>query len=217
MPVSASQAALGLLGGSFNPVHVGHLRGAIEAQSLLGIERVALIPAPQAPLKDAPSVSIAHRVAMLNRAVSDLPGLSVDTRELARSGLAYTVDTLLALREEYGPNLSLIFIMGADSLHNLPRWSRWEQLLELANIAVMARPGAADVFPEPVSSWLAKHRCDAKLLRQQPAGGVALLEQTPLAISSTAIRADIHTGRNVRFLLPDAVIEYIARNDLYRE
>lgn len=217
MAVAASQAALGLLGGSFNPVHIGHLRVAIEAQSLLGIERVALLPAPQAPLKGAPSVSIAHRTAMLNLAVAGLPGLSVDTREIERSGPAYTVDTLLALREEVGPSVALIFIMGADSLHNLARWSRWEQLLELANIAVMARPGEAQVIAEPVSSWLAKYRCAAERLCQQPAGGVALLEQSPLAISSTAIRADIHAGRNVRFLLPDAVIEYIARNDLYRE
>ncbi|MDB4281661.1 nicotinate-nucleotide adenylyltransferase [Paraglaciecola sp.] len=217
MQESPQLMALGLLGGSFNPVHFGHLRGAIEAMGLLNIEQLALMPAPEPPLKDLPLVSIAHRVAMLRLAIKEFPGLSLDTRELDRPGLNYTVDTLMALRTEHGPSVSLIFIMGADSLANLPRWSRWEQLLELANIAVITRPGAPVTHAEPVASWLAEHRCDAKMLRQQTAGGVALLDQTPLAISSSAIRADIHTGRSVRFLLPDAVIAYIAQHNLYRE
>ncbi len=217
MRESAPLTALGLLGGSFSPVHNGHLRGAIEALTLLGIEQLALIPAPEPPLKELPSVSIAHRVAMLRLAIKDLPGLSLDIRELDRNGPNYTVDTLMELRAQYGPDISLIFIMGADSLENLPRWSRWEQLLEFANIAVLTRPGVAVTCSEPVAGWLKEHRCGAKMLRGQAAGGIALLRQTSLDISSTAIRADIHTGRSVRFLLPDAVIEYIAQHDLYRE
>lgn len=217
MADSAPHPPLGLLGGSFNPVHIGHLRGAIEVQALLGINHVALMPAPQPPLKETPSVSIAHRIAMLRLAIEGLPSLSLDTRELDRAGPAYTIDTLGDLRAEHGPEASLIFIMGADALYNLPRWARWQELLALANIAVMTRPGAATTWPEPVATWLATHRCNADRLRHQPAGGIALLQQAPLGISSTAIRADIHTGRNVRFLLPDAVIEYIAQHDLYSE
>jgi nicotinate-nucleotide adenylyltransferase len=134
--------ALGVLGGAFDPVHIGHLRGAIAVREHLGLERVDLLPAAQSPLKDAATVTAADRLAMLEAAVRGVPGLGIDARELAREGPSYTVDTLIELRREVGQVLPLIWIVGTDILPALPRWSRWQQLLELAHLVILERPGA---------------------------------------------------------------------------
>lgn len=208
--------AIGLLGGTFNPIHIGHLRGAIDARSLLGLERVVLIPAGLPPLKETPGVSAGHRARMVELAVDAIPELSVDLRELAREGLSYTVDTLTEWREEVGREASLTFIMGADSVQQLDRWHRWQDLLSLANIAITVRPGCALPTDGVVADWLKAHGVAPESLVDRSAGGVALVQQPAFPVSSTALRASIQAGKNVRFLLPEAVMEYIHAHDLYR-
>ena len=206
--------ALGLLGGAFDPVHIGHLRGAIAVREHFGLKRVDFLPAAQSPLKDAATVAAADRLAMLEAAVQDVPGLGVDVRELAREGPSYTVDTLIELRREVGQARPLIWIVGTDILPSLPKWSRWQQLLELTHLVILARPGA-DSPPPAVTQWLDQHRIDQNALLASPAGGVMTLDQPVLDIASSDIRTLLAAGRNPRFLLPDVVMEYIERHKLF--
>ena len=205
---------LGFLGGAFDPVHIGHLRGAMAVRDTLNLERVDLIPAAQSPLKAQASVDAVHRLAMLEKAVADLPGIAVDARELDRPGPSYTADTLEDLRREHGAERPLVWIVGADILASLPQWSRWRELLHFAHLVVMGRPDA-EPHPPEVSAWLTENKIDLAGLLAQPAGGVFTLAQPLLDISSSEIRAMLAAGRDPRFLLPDGVIEYISNHALF--
>ena len=206
--------ALGVLGGAFDPVHIGHLRGAIAVREHLGLERVDLLPAAQSPLKDTATVTAADRLAMLEAAVRGVPGLGVDARELARKGPSYTVDTLIELRREVGQAMPLIWIVGKDILPALPKWSRWQQLLELAHLVILERPGS-DSPPLAVTQWLDQHRIDQNTLLTSASGGVMTLDQPVLDIASSDIRTLLAAGRDPRFLLPDVVMEYITQHKLF--
>ena len=206
--------ARGLLGGAFDPVHVGHLRGAMAVRDALGLDRVDLLPAAQSPLKAQTVVSAAHRLAMLRLAVTDMPGLTVDARELDRPGPSFSVDTLLAIRREAGRQVPLLWIMGSDILPTLPRWSRWDQLLDLTHVVLLDRPGA-DPAPTEVDEWVEQHLVTQDWALEHPAGGIVRLRQPLLDISSSQIRDLLATGRDPRFLIPDAVMEYIATHDLF--
>ena len=208
------QLPLGFLGGAFDPVHIGHLRGAMAVRDTLNLERVDLIPAAQSPLKDQATVDAAHRLAMLDLAVADLKGVAVDARELGRPGPSYTVDTLEGLRHEYGAERPLVWIMGADILSTLPRWSRWRAQLDFAHVVVIGRPDA-EPHPSEVSDWLSKHKVDKGGLLSRPGGGVFSLAQPLLDISSSDIRTMIAEGRDPRFLLPEGVMEYISNHALF--
>ena len=205
---------LGFLGGSFDPVHVGHLRGAIIVREALNLARVDLVPAAQSPLKPKATLTVAHRLAMLELAIADVPGLGADALELNRAGLSFTIDTLEALRTEYGATRALVWIIGSDSLATLPRWARWPELLSLAHVVVLDRPGSATP-PEEVTSRLIQHRIERLELSLRPAGGVVMLQQPVLDIASSQIRDVFASGNSPRFLLPDAVMEYIERNTLF--
>ena len=211
---SDSPHPLGLLGGAFDPVHIGHLRSAIAVREELQLERVDFIPAAQSPLKGGAALTAEHRLAMLQLAVRDVPGLDVDARELERPGPSYTVDTLKALRAEYGAARPLLWIVGSDILTTLSQWSRWRELLDHTHLVVMARPGASDPEDE-VKKWIASHQMEGNLAVTQPAGGVVLVRQPLLDIASSQIRALIAEGRDTRFLMPDAVMEYIERHTLF--
>jgi nicotinate-nucleotide adenylyltransferase len=210
----ADAQALGVLGGAFDPVHIGHLRGAIAVREQLGLERVDLLPAAQSPLKGAATVTAADRLAMLEAAVLNVPGLGVDARELSREGPSYTVDTLIELRGEVGQARPLIWIVGTDILPALPKWSRWQQLLDLAHLVILERPGA-DSPPLAVTRWLDQHRIDQSALLTAAAGGVVTLDQPVLDIASSDIRALLAAGRDPRFLLPEVVMEYIESHKLF--
>ena len=208
------QLPLGFLGGAFDPVHIGHLRGAMAVRDTLNLERVDLIPAAKSPLKNQATVDAVHRLAMLELAVADLHGIAADCRELDRPGPSYTVDTLEGLRHEYGAERTLVWIIGADILATLPRWSRWRALLDFAHVVVIGRPDA-EPHPSEVSDWLSKHKVDKAGLLSRPGGGVFSLAQPLLDISSSDIRTMIAEGRDPRFLLPEGVIEYISNHALF--
>lgn len=211
-----SSAALGIFGGTFDPIHVGHLRGAIDCRDLLGLEQVHFLPAALPPLKATPGVSAEHRAAMVEIAIADLPGFSVDRREIDRPGMSYSIDTVREIRREAGASKPLVFIMGLDSLRTLHRWRDWQDLLAEVNIAVLKRPGYTASLDPEVSRWLEAHSVPATQLLQHPKGNVAILEQPGLEVSSTAVRAAMGRGRTPRFLLPEPVLEYIALHGLYR-
>jgi nicotinate-nucleotide adenylyltransferase len=151
---------------------------------------------------------------MLEAAVLNVPGLGVDARELSREGPSYTVDTLIELRGEVGQARPLIWIVGTDILPALPKWSRWQQLLDLAHLVILERPGA-DSPPLAVTRWLDQHRIDQSALLTAAAGGVVTLDQPVLDIASSDIRALLAAGRDPRFLLPEVVMEYIESHKLF--
>lgn len=212
-----SAAPIGVLGGTFNPIHHGHLRSALELAELLGLAQMRLVPCARPPHREAPNCTAEQRAAMVELAVAREPRLVCDRRELERAGPSYTVDTLHSLREELGPRCPLCLVLGYDAVAGLAGWHRWQALLDYAHIVVMARPGWTWPAEGAVAEWLAGHRiADAGVLRQRPAGGVLPVQLRPLAISSTDIREQLAAGRSPRFLLPEPVLDYIENHQLYR-
>jgi nicotinate-nucleotide adenylyltransferase len=210
---------LGILGGTFDPVHHGHLRLAEEVADACGLRRVLLIPAALPNLRDAPATPAAHRLEMVRLAARGNARLAVDDRELKREGMSYTVDTLLQLRAELGDALSVCLILGADAFLRLPRWSRWQQLFELCHVVVATRPGydlTDSVARTPLlgAQWHARRALPAAL-SSRPAGAIARVDIPLLEISATHLRDRLLRGASVRYLLPDAVVDYIAAHHLY--
>ena len=214
-------APVGILGGTFDPIHFGHLRLAEEAAQALKLTAVRFIPSATPPHRAAPRVSAAHRLQMVALAVQGNPLFSVDSRELRRAGPGYTVDTLSELRRELGATSPICLLVGADAFLDLATWSRWRELFELAHIVVAHRPGY------PVDTW--QQRMPQPLAREYgsrtmaqplavhlaPAGGIVVVPIAALDISSTRIRECLHAGTSPRYLLPDSVLDYIERNALY--
>lgn len=210
-------AGIGILGGTFDPVHCGHLRLALEMRDALALDSVRLMPAPNPRLRDAPRADAAQRLALLEAAVEDEPGLAVDARELDREGPTYTVETLESLRREF-PDEALVFILGMDSFARLDRWHRWRELTGLAHLAVARRPGGVLPGEGPVADLLARCRWeDTATLAETPAGRIAICEPPMLDISATRIRSLVARGRSIRFLVPDKVIELIDRTGCYAD
>ena len=208
---------VGVFGGTFNPVHYGHLRSALELTERLELDHVRLMPCAVPPHREAPACGASERADMVKLAIADEPVLRCDTRELAREGISYTILSLEELRLELGDDHSLCLVMGCDALLKINSWHRWEELLSVAHIVVMARPGWH--FPETgiVADWLAEHRTsDHRILRTEACGSVLIEELRPLAISSTEIRDLLHKGRSIRYLLPEPVLDYIETRQLYR-
>jgi len=213
--------AVGIFGGTFDPVHIGHLRTAVELREHLGLDELRLMPSARPPHREQPGVSAEHRLAMLRLAIaSELPfdGLLADDRELRREGLSYTVETLAQLRGEQGDDVALCLCIGMDSLVNLHTWQRWQELSDYAHIVVAARPGWHLPETGPVAEWLAG-RCtnDPQLLSQSLSGCVLVESMTLLPVSATQIREDLAAGSSVRYLVPDAVIQYIHQHGLYKQ
>jgi nicotinate-nucleotide adenylyltransferase len=208
-------AGIGILGGTFDPVHCGHLRLALEIRERLSLDAVRLLPASNPRLREKPRADGRQRLEFLKAAVDGVPGLEVDARELDRDGPTYTVDTLESLRQEF-PDTALVFILGMDSFQSLDRWHRWQDLPGLAHLAVAHRPGGVLPGPGPVTDLLARHRWDdAATLAAAPAGRIMICEPPLLDISATRIRALFAEGRSIRFLVPHKVIELINRTRCY--
>ncbi len=210
--------AIGVLGGTFDPIHFGHLRLAEEMAEAIGLGEVRFIPAGQPPHRAAPHAAAPHRLAMVRRAVAGNPYFAVDAREVDSPRPSYTVDTLTALRAELGSKQPLWLLLGADAFLGLTSWHAWRRLFELAHIAVAARPGAQLLQSDSMSDELRRevsqrHVADGSAAG--PAGSVLLRQMTPLDISATAIRHTLARQGSVRYLLPDAVLDYIHEHHLY--
>jgi len=213
--------ALGLLGGTFDPIHFGHLRLAEEMGELLGLTEVRILPAGSPPHRGQPRAAAHHRLEMARRGVAGNPRFVLDEREIRKSSPSYSVETLTALREEMAPGTPLILFMGADAFMGLTTWHRWQELLDLAHLAVAHRPGFVsavweDALPEPLRKLLATRRCDQPAeMMEKPAGLIHLHAITQLDISASQIRERALRGKSLRYLLPDSVIDYINEHRLY--
>lgn len=210
---------LGIFGGTFDPIHFGHLRLAEEALDHLGLGGILWLPAGQPPHRETPRVTGRQRLDMVRLAIADNPAFQVDAAEVEAARPSYTVLTLERLRVRYGGERSLVLLVGADAFAGLPTWHRWRELFGLAHIAVSHRPGFP-VEPASLPAPLAdefRHRLAAGTdLQGQPAGGIATFAMTQLAISATQIRHLLAENRSPRYLLPSGVLDYIQINHLYR-
>lgn len=207
---------VGVLGGTFDPVHCGHLRLALELAEQLALDRVLLIPAARPPHRAAPVASPERRLQMLQLAVAGERRLRVDARECRRAGASYTVDTLTELRAELGPEPALCFLVGADAFLGMSTWHQWQRLPELAHIVVVARPGwRLPAVLGPMECWRDRFTDNSDTLFANSVGGILFAMLSPLDISATRIRALVAKGRSARYLVPDAVWSYIRRQRLY--
>lgn len=208
---------IGMLGGTFDPVHVAHLRIAQLALDLLRLARLLWVPTGRPGYRDAPVASPAHRLAMLRLVVGGEPRYVIDERELAAQATGYTVDTLAALRAELGAQQPLVLLMGDDQFAKLDSWHRWRDLFGLAHIAVFARPGESLAPGRAVDAELAARSERAEgSWRERRAGAVIRVEMPPLDISATVLRARIARGEDVSAWVPREVIAYIEQHRLYR-
>ncbi len=197
---------LAIFGGTFDPVHLGHLSVAWEAAELLDAE-VRLLPASVPPHRTAPIASAEQRVAILRTALQGQSRLTLDTRELERAGPSYTVDTLLELRAEIGER-PLLLLIGADAFAGLATWHRWRELFEVAHVGVLSRPGVSAALPDELEREVSNRRItEPSALRTLAAGKVIELAVTPLEISATRIRELLAAGRDPRYLLPAGLFD----------
>lgn len=197
---------LAIFGGTFDPIHLGHLCVAWEAAELLDAD-VLMMPSGLPPHRAPPVASSTQRLALLQVALQGQSRLILDARELARSGPSYTVDTLIELRAEYGER-PLILLLGADAFAGLPGWHGWQQLFELAHIGVLSRPGEQSPLPDALARETADRWVDsATVLRATSAGRVIALAVTPLEISATRIRGLLADGREPRYQLPSGLFD----------
>lgn len=227
MPATATSSVspklsepLGLFGGTFDPVHYGHLRLAEEAIAHLALGGVRWIPAGQPPHRGTPQVTAGQRLAMVRCATAGNPRFSVDASEVEAAAPSYTVHTLERLRAELGEQQQLVLLVGADAFAGLATWHRWRDIFGLAHVAVSHRPGfpveTASLPHELATEFNDRRLTDVGALRASPAGGIATFAMTQLAISATQIRKLLANGLSARYLLPDDVLDYIQLHSLYR-
>lgn len=207
---------IGLFGGSFDPVHLGHVATATALRSRFGFDEIRFLPAARSPLKAGVTAG-EHRLAMLRLALADKEGLTIDEGELHQPPPSYTIDSLRRVRREIGPAPSLVFILGLDSFLELPRWKAWQALTGLAHLLVVSRPGSPPHFGPELAAWLAPRRSeDAEELARSPQGLVLLAETAPYAIASRTLRAALGAGQDTSDWLNPRVRDYIEHHHLYR-
>ena len=209
------QQPIGVFGGTFDPIHVGHLRTAHELMTALRLAEVRFVPCRLPPHRPPAVAPEALRLRMLEAALEGLPGFRVDGRELRRPGLSYMVDTLASLREEVDDR-PLCLLLGLDAFLGLPTWHRWRDIPDLAHVVVARRPGVAQPVDGEAGELLrSRGTTNPADLAKAPAGRVLLRDVTQLEISSSAIRTLVAAGGDPRFLVPDAVLELIAKTHIY--
>lgn len=222
---------LGILGGTFDPVHLGHLRLAEEACDQLGLTAVRWIPAGQPTHRAAPSSTAQHRLNMVHSAISSNPRFQLDDTEVLNDAPSYTVPTLQRLRTELGTEQPLVLLLGTDAFAGLDTWHRWHELFDLAHIAVATRPGTpfnpfnpthpthpahpAHASPQLAAEFSARQVSTPLDLQTRPAGHILSFPITALDISATQLRAQFAAGRSTRYLLPTQVLDYIFSHHLY--
>ncbi len=208
---------IGILGGTFDPIHHGHLRIALELYQSFAWQAVHLIPCQTPVLQKKAYASPEQRLHMLRLAINNQPGLVIDERELTRTTPSYTIETLISLRLEF-PNAPLCLVLGYDVLLNLTDWHRWQALLDYAHLIVIPRLSYSLPAEGVIAELIKKHQVnEVELLRTKTAGFIFFAEIAPLAISATYIREQIKQGLSPRYLLPDPVLQYIQQQNLYSQ
>ena len=192
---------IGVYGGAFDPIHIGHLRTALEVRQQLQLDEVRLVPSGNPPHRAGARAAARHRQQMLTAALADADGMVVDDCELRREARSYSFDTITEMQDRL-PGCTFVLIIGMDQFCEFKTWHRWQQLLEHVELAVMERPG------ERIND-------DARSIMEDPHNRVHLCAVTQLDVSSTRIRRDLAGGMEIQFLVPYAVRLYIKRNNLY--
>lgn len=204
---------IGVFGGTFDPVHYGHLRAVLELNAVFNLSQMRMVLCARPAHREQPKAGVHHRLAMLRMALANHPHLILDDQECQREGSSYTVDTLSALRMAY-PSMPLLLFVGSDAFSGFEGWHRWQYIVELAHIVVVNRPASTRLS---VGSFFESRITNNALnLRENLAGSVFFQNVTGLTISSTAIRYMIATAQDPSFLLPDAVVAYINDVGLYQ-
>lgn len=210
--------AIGLLGGTFDPVHKGHIVLAQASLTAFHLERILFIPAGH-PWQKHLTSTIASRKALLEIALRNYPKFTLDTRELTRDGETYTIDTLKELRELYGPDVSLTLILGTDQWENLPTWKHWKEFLCYANIAIGTRNGKVPHAPAEVSAWAEPHYVKNAEIKTHANGAVSFFTVPPIEASSSKIRSIFQSGDKTNALLAkwldSDVLDFILKHNLY--
>ncbi|MFT3741222.1 MAG: nicotinate-nucleotide adenylyltransferase [Gammaproteobacteria bacterium] len=217
LPVQQS-SAVGLLGGTFDPVHLGHIHLALSVYHALHLKVVQLIPCAQPPLKSPPVASIADRLTMLSAAIANQPELQLNLCEVNREGVSYTIDTVKLIREQMGPSVSLNFIVGIEQFSQFHLWKAWQDILNYVHVVVATRANFEYVGNPTLDKWLHNHQIqDFHLLHQKPAGYIYFLPLDPVAISASQIRHLLSTKNEAaaKVLLPQAVWKVIQENGYY--
>lgn len=213
-----NEVPLGILGGTFDPVHRAHLALARAARDRLGIPQVLWIPAGLPPHRQAPKAAAEHRLAMVAAAIAAETGFLLDRGEARRLEASYTVPTLERLRQQFGEQRPFVLLLGADAFLGLPSWYRWREILALAHLAVATRPGfALDAVGPPLADLLSRRRLAAPDFRER-AGGIHVFPLSAGTVSATAVRAKIAAGASdaeLLELIPPPVLAYIRRHRLY--
>jgi nicotinate-nucleotide adenylyltransferase len=208
---------IGIFGGTFDPIHYGHLRTALEVEQILGLARVHFVPSANPPHRGAPMTSGKLRLKLVKAAIRGEPSFVADDREIERTGPSYTVDTLASFREEF-PRRSLCLLLGMDAFLGLATWHRWRELLTLAHLVVAHRPGWRAPSTGTLGKLLKERRtADSRDLRRAPAGAMYVHPVTQLEISSTDLRAALVAGLDPKFLMPDSVRKIILKTECYAE
>ena len=209
---------IGVYGGTFDPVHYGHLRTSLEVGEALGLDELRFVPCQIPPHRGAPGATPEQRVAMLRAALADAPfGVRIDTRELERAGPSFMFDTLTSIRDDVGSKTPLALIVGSDAFHGLHRWHRWQSLIELAHIVVMQRPGTEPTWPRELEGFFTKFvRQQPRDLKVLPAGLMHFMVVSQLEISASHIRQLIGQQKSAQYLTPESVLRLIDQNQLYR-
>ncbi len=217
-----SPNSIGILGGTFDPIHFAHLRLAEEIKEEFSINELRLIPSATPPHRSNPIATAAQRIAMLNMAIIDNPSLKIDDREANRPGPSFTVDTLREIRLEADPNQPIVLIMGIDAFLKLHTWHEWKAIFNLANIVIAQRSGyekknvldqTNSVFKSEIEPRITENK---NSFMRNISGKIFLYQFTGLSISSTMVRKFINQDRSLKYLIPDSIRNYIKREGLYK-
>ncbi|PCJ32331.1 MAG: nicotinate-nicotinamide nucleotide adenylyltransferase [Gammaproteobacteria bacterium] len=206
--------ALGILGGTFDPIHFGHLRSALDVAEQLDLDTMYLVPSARPPHRQQPKASAEQRLEMLRLAVNEQARFVVDDRELHRQGQSYTIDTLLSFRAEFAER-PIYLLLGTDAFQHIATWHRWQELLDYCHIVVMQRPNEPLSLTPELSKWY-QRRLATSADAQKKSGYIWPVTVTQLDISATTIRNKVAKNESVQFLLPDQVAFYIANLGLYK-
>lgn len=211
----ARPSRLGFLGGTFDPIHLGHLTLARWARDCLALDRVILIPSGHSWQKSDSGAPREQRLEMVRLAVQRDPTLGVDDIEIRRRGPSFTIDTVIELRRRHGPEPALVWLLGSDQFHNLPTWHRYQELTDHVHLAVTRRERIElSNFSPAVEALLAAH--GQPTLPDRPSGAIVFFRMPPVPVSATALRRALAAGEHPRELVDPGVLDYIERNGLYR-
>lgn len=207
---------IGVLGGTFDPIHYGHLRTALDVQQCLSLDEVRFIPCGEPPHRNKPIAEPLQRLAMVRAAIAGQEKFTLDEREIRRKGPSYMVDTLASLKQDF-KNESLCLLLGTDAFNGLEQWHQWQQVFDFANIVIMQRPAVDGQTRLNEHLFLrVKHRLlDIDALNKKQKGGICFVPVTQLDISATMIRQQWQQGKDIQFFLPDTVLTLIRQQNIY--